>query len=505
MAYEQFSNGESLPSIRAKINTGILEVEQAAANAATAASTADGKAEAAQSDATTALSLIVPEETAISSDSIDLQLDRARHTSTPYTPSGNVTISIPESGKVAGAKRRFRLIMDGVKTVSFVNNDSENTGLSLVNINNNEVLTAGTYTFIAEYEAGVVIIYCPENLAFEYVDTSAPLLDAFTVSDVAETGATLNIRSNEPGTIYYAVYPSADAAHTKGEILAGTGAVLFDDALTIGGIVEQIALAGLTELMGYKVHLYAVDSSDNETTVYLSSTFTTLGEGEGPDLSLRLFYDASDDATITTAGGNVSAITDKSEGGYDAAQATGTKQPNHNTTTDIIAFTSANQDHLIVGDIAEFEFQQSDDFTVVLKDVKTSAAAGYLLGYKQSDAVGNPGWGVLLGSPSTLYFSMHDGTTQNFAQLPNFADGVAKDLILVNEAGVLKIYDVTNTNVGTNGSTSIGTISYTGLQLVIGHRHATAATTFFYNGEIGQIKIYNKALSEAERATELGL
>ena len=109
---------------------------------------------------------------------------------------------------------------------------------------------------------------------------------------------------------------------------------------------------------------------------------------------------------------------------------------------------------------------------------------------------------------ATLYFTLDDNTTQNFASWSiggsDWDDGVERDIILMQEGGTLKFYDSTNTNVGTNGTTSISTISYGSAKFKLGVEQISLNSKSF-NGSIKEIKVWDKALTSGERDTELGI
>jgi hypothetical protein len=104
-------------------------------------------------------------------------------------------------------------------------------------------------------------------------DTTAPTISNVSVANITQTSATFNAQINEP-TLYWAVFPSAQAAHTTGEILAGTGALDFGSISNTGSI-QAALMGGLTASTGYKVHYFAEDAAGNKTSVSLTSTFTT--------------------------------------------------------------------------------------------------------------------------------------------------------------------------------------------------------------------------------------
>lgn len=114
-----------------------------------------------------------------------------------------------------------------------------------------------------------------------------------------------------PGTMRYAVYPTADATHTKVEITNGTGAIDHGSVDSLGGTVNDVILDGLSPDTRYKVHFYFIGDSI-ESNVALSQEFLTL--------DYITYSDDFDDAVIdttkfTVANPNPSNVTIKEEAG----------------------------------------------------------------------------------------------------------------------------------------------------------------------------------------------
>lgn len=131
-------------------------------------------------------------------------------------------------------------------------------------------------------------------------DVTDPVLSNVSVSDVAATTANFNAQINEGGTIYWAVYPAADAAHLKSEVKTGTGAVAFGNIVTGGDIIETNAIAGLSGSTDYKVHYYAVDDAGNDTAVSLTAAFTTLANYSDPAKAVHTRIETVSGEALTT-------------------------------------------------------------------------------------------------------------------------------------------------------------------------------------------------------------
>lgn len=220
-------------------------------------------------------------------------------------------------------------------------------------------------------------------------------------------------------------------------------------------------------------------------------------------------WDASVDASVTTANGAVTQWNDQTANANNLSEATNT--PTHNIANDTISFAGVDTTScdVLSKDIAAFDFQQSDDFTILVKGLKFDSSgitSQHVLNNKLSNALAK-GWSLnLAGNGLNLYFShTDDSLTQNYSAYPlSWKDDVERDLIVSNESGVLKFYDATNTNVGTNGTTSISAITYGITKFKIGVQEESIFNQPF-EGSLKVVKVWDKALSIAERNTELGL
>src|SRR5690606_33619419 len=114
----------------------------------------------------------------------------------------------------------------------------------------------------------------------------------------------------------------------------------------------------------------------------------------------------------------------------------------------------------------------------------------------------NNGWSVLVGSDGSLFFSLHDGTTQKFTDTDGFGGSPETDIVCVNQGdGTIKVYDKDNVEIGSS-STDIGTITYTGINFALGNR-GEQVSTFNLNGYIVMAAVFNSALDEVQRANVL--
>lgn len=220
------------------------------------------------------------------------------------------------------------------------------------------------------------------------------------------------------------------------------------------------------------------------------------------------YWDAFDDSTVITANSTVTLWKDKSGRGNDLASSV--NLPSHSSANNEVSFigVQASSFKQLSKIIPIVNYQQTDDFSVLIKGLRMTSNGGapqHIINNKNS--VADPsGWSVQTnGSGSTLYFT-HQSGVQNLAgfTITSFLDDVKRDFIFINESGVLKIYDDTNTNVGTTGSTVTGAITYSGNYFKLGTSELNGVFNPF-NGSLGVVKVWKKALNNTERNTELGL
>jgi hypothetical protein len=94
---------------------------------------------------------------------------------------------------------------------------------------------------------------------------------------------------------------------------------------------------------------------------------------------------------------------------------------------------------------------------------------------------------------------MSDHTNQATADYDAFNGSAERSVMFfVNDGTNLKIYDHEGTQLGTSGSlTSVGTITYTSVNLYVGHREGTSVSDL--EGYFQKIAIFNSALTLSQR------
>jgi len=208
-------------------------------------------------------------------------------------------------------------------------------------------------------------------------------------------------------------------------------------------------------------------------------------------------WDAEESSTITTTSLGVSSFVDVM-GNVTVAQATDADRP-LSYLGRYVQFDSANTEYMSAAANANFQKQQANDFAVLIKDVyfnnNANVSAGWVMAYFHTS--NSQGWCVRQGGTANkLDLLMFDGTTPKQASFNNFEDQRGS-FILQNEGGTLSIYDENNNRVGSQGTTSISTITYTSISLMLGRRDAQTATSL--NGEWSKLSFYAQSFNSAQR------
>ena len=128
-------------------------------------------------------------------------------------------------------------------------------------------------------------------------DTTPPAITGVSVSDVRAASATLNLTSDDAGSIAAVALPAADsapgsAADIKGHASAITGAAVAMTASTV-------SLTGLSAGTGYKAHFVVTNGSGMDSVVTSTDAFTT---NNAPVADAGDGQSVAHDATVTLDG-----------------------------------------------------------------------------------------------------------------------------------------------------------------------------------------------------------
>jgi len=339
------------------------------------------------------------------------------------------------------------------------------------------------------------------SVIYEEVDTAKP---AITISST-ESGTTsvspipLTFTLSEASTDF----TSADVVVTNGTLqnFAGSGVNYTADLVpTAPGVITVNVLAdSFTDAAG----------NGNIVATEFSITYE-----EAIDENLELHIDASDANNFSLSGTKIIQANDLSGKGKHLTQSIGSKRLD--LISNEIVFNDTNLAHLIrTSGLEPFQFQDQTPFTIILKGVNiVEAKSQFLLSYRviSGDLGIHHGWSIFYSvGTQTIQMTMFgdNGAGTGVGKNAQYAIGAfttKTNIIITNESGVLKIYDATNANVGTNGSTTISSINYTGLSLMLGSRNPGESTDqYFWTGKLGSVEILSRVLNESERAIKLGL
>lgn len=210
-----------------------------------------------------------------------------------------------------------------------------------------------------------------------------------------------------------------------------------------------------------------------------------------------ILWDYLETGGVGTTGLGVSSIHDVMEVAH-LTQATDADRPLD--ADGVVYFDRDNSEYLNGGDISALDFQKGTSFTIVVKRLRVlnSGNGGYIIACRVNNP-GVTGWAIQTGADGSLFFLMNDGTLQGLCDYDAFNGSAERSvLFFVNNNGTLNIYDHEGNTLGTTGdATGLGTISYTGINLILGRRPNT--TTSDLEGYWEKIPVVNKALTLAER------
>lgn len=206
--------------------------------------------------------------------------------------------------------------------------------------------------------------------------------------------------------------------------------------------------------------------------------------------ALAMWLDASDSSTITLNGSTVSQWSDKSGRGNNATQATAANQPTYSATAWV------NNRPALVFDGTNDRLALPTSGTLGI-----NTAAGYFLGAVVNPLVISPNF-VLSGAIAERFENQVNSAAGTqyvrtiYGSLPFVDAGVAAIARLITESQ----YDGTSTTsfwTGNAGPSAIDDVVPTDMAMFIGYRAAT--NLFFFNGQMAEIVLTNRAPTTAER------
>ena len=114
------------------------------------------------------------------------------------------------------------------------------------------------------------------KVSFSTLDTIPPILSGVSVNNIGGYTASLNVTSDEDGTIYYAVKLAIESAPTADQIKAGIGFAAAGNIVDTAGNAKQFDIKGLACYTAYKVYVVAENLSGYTSSVSVKSFLTHL-------------------------------------------------------------------------------------------------------------------------------------------------------------------------------------------------------------------------------------
>jgi len=214
--------------------------------------------------------------------------------------------------------------------------------------------------------------------------------------------------------------------------------------------------------------------------------------------SLKLWLDASDTSTITHSVGAVSSWGDKSGNGNNATQATGASQPTltSNSINGKSALVFDGTDDFLTAPTSVMNSCSNTSITVFIVSITSVVKAADVIAL--SPFLANPSFSVLLPfSNSLIYFDYTNNSTGRLAVAWGGTVGTPYLWTLDSNSTIQKNIYRNGVQIATTATASVANFSTT-YSLNIGAR---AAASNHFNGSIGEILIYNRFLTNAEKAS----
>ncbi|WP_321317509.1 chondroitinase family polysaccharide lyase [Labilibaculum sp.] len=116
-------------------------------------------------------------------------------------------------------------------------------------------------------------------------DITAPTIYQIQVSDIDHSSATIELGSNESGTLFWFLNAASEAVPVVEDVMSGTGALMNGQTACNANELWQGSVTNLQEGETYALHAVAADAAGNVSSVYSSDSFSTLVTGL-PDITV---------------------------------------------------------------------------------------------------------------------------------------------------------------------------------------------------------------------------
>lgn len=310
-------------------------------------------------------------------------------------------------------------------------------------------------------------------------------------------------------TFDYGVYESEGPVTTDNfEIVDFVAGGVTNIAIDSVKVNNHYTSGSATALIGgelvVRVFLTLTGTPDSTESFRIRATVTSPDDVEWSSNSATIklnitplmLWDATETAAVTTLSLGVSQLTDVM-GLANFTQSTDAQRPIDGG--DLIGFNRATPKHMTAG-ATQAAFQKGNSFTVAVKKLKSnnSAQTGYVISRRGPNA-NNQGWSISVGVDNSLFFVLRTTAAQGFCDYDGFSPNAEINLFFINNNGTLNIRNAAGTALGTTGDASaLGTITYTGIDMLIGRR--MTETTEYWSGYFEKVAIFNKALTTDEIA-----
>ena len=293
---------------------------------------------------------------------------------------------------------------------------------------------------------------------------------------------------------------------TNQEIAVNTiNAVDSASATNITPTAAQIGTAagGLLPFIGSIAEIILYDSALTDAQAltvmqYLSRKWNTPLYLPVVSSSLQLWLDGSDATSIINSVGAVSSWRDKSGNGNNATQATGASQPTltSNRINGKSALVFDGTDDFLTAPTSLMNSCSNTSITVFIVSITSVIKAADIIAL--SPYLANPTFSVLLPfSNSIVYFDYANNSTGRLTVSWGGTVGTPYLWTLDSNSTIQKNIYRNGVQIATSANATVANFGTT-YSLNIG---ASAAGTNHFNGSIGEILIYNRFLTDAEKAS----
>jgi hypothetical protein len=228
----------------------------------------------------------------------------------------------------------------------------------------------------------------------------------------------------------------------------------------------------------------------------------------------KLWLDAADTSSITSAGGLVSQWNDKSGNGYNFVQTTSTNKPTTGADTknslNLLTFDGTTDWMQTSAAASAFNFLHNTTGSTIfyVAAIDSTSDNNWFLDSRNSDALGGAGYGIVLtiNTAGNLTHNVSNGTGSSTNPVTSVGGGLAANTYYYvalksdpNNATALSRSKYTvNGGAEDGNNTRTGTPSATNASqaLVLGSQAAGAYETF--GGRIGEIIIYSGIISAGD-------